>query len=113
MDILESIKKAAEAILGDKNLLEGFKLDPMKVVKSILGGEIDAGDLTKIVEGVTSQLAGAGVLGDLADAAKDAIGDAAGAATDAADKAKDAAEEAGDGIGGIIGKGIEALKKIF
>ena len=128
MDILETIKTVVETIMKDGKLLENFKINPLEVVKSIIGGDFSADALKEIVDGVTKQLTSAGALGDLAEAAKDALGDAAadakgaaedaaGAAKDAAegaaDTAKDAAEDAADGIGGIIGKGLEALKKIF
>lgn len=91
------VNKVVTALKGDNSLLSAFPADPVKIVKSILGGDLSADLIGKIIPEVTKQL------GSLLspDAVKGILG--SDALKGAADAAKDAA------AGGILGK----LKNLF
>ena len=59
MDIQKIINDLLQKINVDASLLEKFKKDPMATVKDLLAGlglNLDLGDITKVVEGLTSKL---------------------------------------------------------
>lgn len=80
MEMMEMVTKVVNTLKGDKSLLSAFTGDPVKIVKTILGGNLSADLIGKIVQEVTKQLGP--LLG--ADALKGAADAAAGAAKDAA-----------------------------
>lgn len=92
MELMEMVNKVVTALKGDKSLLTAFGTDPVKIVTSILGGNLSADVIKKVVEEVTKQV------GSLLDGE---------ALKGAADAAKDVAKDAADG--GIIGK----IKSLF
>ena len=114
MELMEMVTKVVSTLKGDKNLLSAFPGDPVKIVTSILGGNISMDLIAKIIPEVTKQLGSLlspdavkgimGIVGGLGGG----LGEAAkGAADAAADKVKDAAQDAAGG--GILGK----LKNLF
>ena len=59
MDIEKIINDLLQKFNVDASLLEKFKADPMGIVKNLLSGmglNLDMGDITKVVEGLTSKL---------------------------------------------------------
>lgn len=66
MEIKEQIEKMAKKVLNDKDLMEQFKKDPIKVVEKILGVDLPDEIIEKVITGVKAQIT--------ADAAKDVMG---------------------------------------
>ena len=66
MEIREQIEQMAKKILGDKELMEQFKKDPVKAAEKLLGIDLPDDIVEKIVAGVKAQIA--------ADGAKDVLG---------------------------------------
>ena len=108
MEMMEMVSKVVTALKGDKDMLSAFPVDPVKIVTSILGGNVAMDMIAKIIPEVTKQLgsllspdAVKGIMGIVGG-----LGGATEAVDAAADKVKDAAQDAG---GGILGK----LKSLF
>ncbi len=57
MDIKEKIEAIVAKIKGDKDLLSKFKKNPAEIVKGLVGEEVPADVLEKIVSGVKGRLA--------------------------------------------------------
>lgn len=69
MDIQKIISDLVAKLTGNKDLIAKFTSDPLSLIKELLGIDLDASQLSKVVKGVTSQL------GDLTGgAAKEAGG---------------------------------------
>lgn len=92
-NVAEYVAKATSALQGDKNLLAQFTKNPVKALESILGVDLPDEVINKVIEAVKAQLAGG-----VADAATDAAGTAA-----------DVAKEGSS----ILGKAVDAIKKLF
>ena len=108
MEMMEMVSKVVTTLKGDKDMLSAFPVDPVKIVTSILGGNVAMDMIAKIIPEVTKQLgsllspdAVKGIMGIVGG-----LGGATKAVDAAADKVKDAAEDAS---GGILGK----LKSLF
>ncbi len=56
MDIQKIISDLVAKLTGNKDLISAFTSDPLKAVKDLLGIDLDAGQLTDVVKGVTSAL---------------------------------------------------------
>ncbi len=63
MDIKAKIEELVNKIKGDKDLLEGFKKDPIKTVEKLLGVNLPDDQLEKLVEGIKAKIS----LDDLGD----------------------------------------------
>ena len=57
MDIKEKIEAIVAKIKGDKDLLSKFKKNPTEIVKGLVGEEVPADVLEKIVSDVKGRLA--------------------------------------------------------
>ena len=57
MDVKEKIESLVAKIKGNKDLLAKFKKDPTETVKGLVGEEVPADVLEKIVSGVKGRLA--------------------------------------------------------
>ena len=69
MDIQKIISDLVGKLTGNKDLIAKFTSDPLSAVKDLLGIDLDPGQLSEVVKGVTGQL------GDITgDAAKQAGG---------------------------------------
>ena len=69
MDIQKIISDLVGKLTGNKDLIAKFTSDPLKLIKDLLGIDLDPSQLSDVVKGVTSQL------GDITgDAAKEAGG---------------------------------------
>ncbi len=69
MDIQKVISDLVNKLTGNKDLIAQFTSDPLKVIKDLLGIDLDPSKISEVVKGVTGQL------GDITgDAAKSADG---------------------------------------
>ena len=67
MDIKEKIEELVKKITSDKNLLNKFEKDPIKVVEDLIGIDLPNDMIEKVVEGVKAKIS------------LDKVGDALGA----------------------------------
>ena len=56
MDIQKIISDLVTKLTGNKDLIAKFTSDPVKAIKDLLGIDIDKGQVSEVVKGVTSQL---------------------------------------------------------
>ena len=106
MELMEMVTKVVTTLKGDKDMLSAFPLDPVKIVKTILGGSLSMELIGKIIPEVTKQLGP--LLGpDALKSIAGVVSGLGGAADQAKEAAKDAAKEAAGG--GILGK----IKSLF
>ena len=68
MDIQKIIGDLVSKLTGNNDLITKFTKDPLSIVKSLLGIDLDPSQLAEVVKGVTSKL---GLPGDIG---KDATG---------------------------------------
>ena len=68
MDIQKIIGDLVSKLTGNNDLIAKFTKDPLSIVKSLLGIDLDPSQLAEVVKGVTSKL---GLPGDIG---KDATG---------------------------------------
>ena len=69
MDIQKVISDLVNKLTGNKDLIAQYTSDPLKVIKDLLGIDLDPSKISEVVKGVTGQL------GDITgDAAKSADG---------------------------------------
>jgi len=66
MDLQKIISDLVGKLTGNSELIEKFKADPLKLVKDLLGIDLDPTQLAEVVKGVTAALGGekaGGILG--------------------------------------------------
>ena len=56
MDLQKIIENVVAKLKADPNLVKNFLSDPAKLVKDLLGIDIDAAQIEKVVEGVKGQI---------------------------------------------------------
>ena len=67
MDIKKEIEKVVKKLLSDKDLLEKFEKNPVKVVEELIGVDLPDDMINKIIDGVKAKIS------------LDKVGDALGA----------------------------------
>ena len=69
MDLQKIISELVSKLTGNKDLISKFTSDPAKIIKNLLGIDLNAADLAKVVKAVTEKLgtgaAAAGILGKI------------------------------------------------
>lgn len=64
MDLVnDKVEKVAKSLLKDKDLLSGFKQNPVKIVEKILGVNLPDKQANAIIKGVMEKLSGEGISG--------------------------------------------------
>lgn len=56
MDIKEKITEVAQKLISDKNLMEKFEKNPVKVIEDVLGMDLPDDVVEKIIDGVKAKL---------------------------------------------------------
>ena len=56
MDIKEKIEAVVKKLLADKNLMEKFEKNPVKVIEELLGVDLPDDLVNKIIEGVKAKI---------------------------------------------------------
>lgn len=56
MDIQKIISDLVAKLTGNKDLIAKFTANPLESIKSLIGVDLDAGQLDEVVKGVTSKL---------------------------------------------------------
>ena len=56
MDIKEKIESVVKKLLDDKNLLEKFEKNPVKVIEQLLGVDLPDELVEKIIDGVKAKI---------------------------------------------------------
>ena len=64
MDLInDDVEKVAKSLLKDKDLLSGFKKNPVKIIEKILGVNLPDKQVNAIIKGVMEKLSGEGISG--------------------------------------------------
>ena len=64
MDLInDNVEKVAKSLLKDKDLLSGFRKNPVKIIEKILGVNLPDKQVNAIIKGVMEKLSGEGVSG--------------------------------------------------
>ncbi len=56
MDIKEKIEAVVKKLLADKNLMEKFEKNPVKVIEELLGVDLPDDLVNKIIDGVKAKI---------------------------------------------------------
>lgn len=56
MDIKEKIEAVVKKLMADKNLMEKFEKNPVKVIEELLGVDLPDDLVNKIIEGVKAKI---------------------------------------------------------
>ena len=56
MDIKEKIEELVKKLTADKNLLEKFEKNPVKVVEDLIGVDLPDDMINKIIDGVKAKI---------------------------------------------------------
>lgn len=56
MDIKEKITEVAQKLISDKDLMEKFEKNPVKVIEDVLGMDLPDDVVEKIIDGVKAKL---------------------------------------------------------
>ena len=56
MDIKEKIEAVAKKLMADKNLMEKFEKNPVKVIEELLGVDLPDDLVNKIIDGVKAKI---------------------------------------------------------
>ncbi len=71
-NIKEKIEEIVDRLKSDKNLMEGFRSDPVKTVEKLLGVDLPDDVVNKIADGVKAKIS-LDKLGDTAGGLKDKL----------------------------------------
>ena len=64
MDLInDNVEKVAKSLLKDKDLLSGFRKNPVKIIEKILGVNLPDKQVNAIISGVMEKLSGEGISG--------------------------------------------------
>lgn len=56
MEIKEKIEKVVKKLLNDKNLMEKFERNPVKVIEELLGVDLPDDLVNQVIEGVKAKI---------------------------------------------------------
>lgn len=56
MEIKEKIEKVVKKLLSDKNLMEKFEKNPVKVIEEVLGVDLPDDLVNQVIEGVKAKI---------------------------------------------------------
>ena len=65
MDIKEKIEQVAKKLLSDKNLMQKFEKNPVKVIEELIGVDLPDDLINQLIEGIKAKIT--------ADKAKDVL----------------------------------------
>ena len=57
MDIKEKIEQVAKKLLSDKNLMQKFEKNPVKVIEELIGVDLPDDLVNQLIEGIKAKIA--------------------------------------------------------